>query len=277
MTTSHATPHAAPPAARRRFGPVTDGWILTRRTLLRWAYRPAPVVLGLLFPVMTVVMFGYLFGGAMRVPGGGGYREFLMPGMYAMTMAFGLETTFTGISTDAARGITDRFRSLPIASSAVVTGRATADMLHAALGLTVMIGCGLAIGWRWHDGAARALAAVGLLLLLRFALLWAGIYLGLVTAGPEAVIAVQVLVWPIGFLSNVFAAPATMPGWLGAVASWNPLSATVAATRHLFAGPGWADGSWPARHALPLAIAWPLLITAVFLPLSVRRYRRLDR
>lgn len=268
-----AVPHTPSPSIT----PITDGWILTRRTLAHWMRQPAPVILGLLFPVMTVLMFGYLFGGAMRVPGGGAYREFLMPGMYAMTMAFGLETTFTGISTDAARGITDRFRSLPIASSAVVTGRAAADMLHATLGLTVMIACGLAVGWRWHDGAARALAAVGLLLLLRFALLWAGIYLGLATTNPEAVVAIQILVWPLGFLSTAFAAPSTMPGWLGAIARWNPLSATVTAARRLFADPGWADGSWPAHHALALAIAWPALITAIFLPLSVRRYRRLNR
>jgi ABC-type Na+ transport system ATPase subunit NatA len=128
-----------------------------------------------------------------------------------------------------------------------------------------------------HHGAGRALAAVALLLLLRFALLWAGIYLGLSASGPEAVVAVQVLVWPLGFLSNIFAAPATMPGWLGAIAGWNPLSATVSAARELFGDPGWAEDTWPARHALPLAVAWPLLITAVFLPLSVRRYRRLGR
>jgi ABC-2 type transport system permease protein len=261
----------------RPYHVLTDGWTLTRRILLQWAHRPAQLVLGLLFPVMTVLMFGYLFGGAMRVPGGGGYREFLMPGMYAMTMAFGLETTFTGVGTDAARGITDRFRSLPMSSSAVVTGRCAADMLNAAAGLAVMLACGLAVGWHWHLGAARALAAVGLLLLLRFALLWAGIYLGLATANPEAVIAVQILVWPLGFLSNAFAAPSTMPGWLGAVASWNPLSATVTAARALFGNPGWNDAAWPARHAVAMAVGWPLLITAVFLPLSIRRWRRMSR
>ena len=268
---------AAPAPAPPRLAAVTDCWTLTRRTLTHWAHQPARITLGLLFPIMIAVMFGYLFGGAMLVPGGGDYREFLMPGMYAMTMAFGLETTFTGIATDAAKGITDRFRSLPMASSAVVTGRCAADMLHTALGLVAMIACGLAIGWHWHHGAARALAAVALLLLLRFALLWVGIYLGLSAAGPEGVVAVQVLVWPLGFLSNAFVAPATMPGWLGAIAAWNPLSATVAAARELFGNPGWAEGTWPARHALPLALAWPLVITAVFLPLSVRRYRRLGR
>ncbi|MCO5971181.1 ABC transporter permease [Actinoallomurus soli] len=274
--TVHVPPIPRTPAARLRWA-LTDGWTLTRRALTHWARRPAQVVVGLLFPVMTVLMFRYLFGGQMRVPGGGGYAEFLLPGMYAMTMAFGLETTFAAVSGDAAKGVTDRFRSLPMTSSAVVTGRAVADLLNSALALALMVACGLAVGWRWHDGAGRALLAVGLLLLLRFALLWAGIYLGLVAGSPELLAAVQILVWPVGFLSNVFAAPSTMPGWLGAIAEWNPLSATVSAARELFGNPGWGGGSWAARHSLLLAVLWPMLITFVFLPLSVRRFRRLSR
>ncbi|REE95281.1 ABC transporter permease [Thermomonospora umbrina] len=256
---------------------LADGWTLTRRALRHWTRRPEQIVLALLFPVMLVLMFGYLFGGQMAVPGGGSYREFLMPGMFAMTMAFGVETTFAAIATDASRGVTDRFRSLPMSSSAVVIGRGAADMLNSALGLAVMLVCGLAVGWRWHEGAGDALAAVGLLMLLRFALLWPGIYLGLIAKGPEALVAVQVLVWPVGFLSSAFVDPATMPDWLGAIAEWNPLSATIGAARELFGTPGWEGGSWAADHALPLAIAWPLVLTAVFFPLSVRRYRRLSR
>ncbi|SEG10185.1 ABC transporter efflux protein, DrrB family [Thermomonospora echinospora] len=262
--------------ARLRWA-LADGWTLTRRALAHWARRPEQVVMGLLFPVMLVLMFGYLFGGQMAVPGGGSYREFLMPGMFAMTMVFGVETTFAAVATDASRSITDRFRSLPMASSAVVAGRGAADMLHSVLALTVMAVTGLAVGWRWHEGAGRALAAAGLLLLLRFALLWLGVYLGLVARSPELLVAVQVLVWPIGFLSNAFVDPATMPGWLGAIAEWNPLSATIGATRELFGTPGWDGGSWAAEHAVPMAVLWPLLLAAVFFPLSVRRYRRLSR
>jgi ABC-2 type transport system permease protein len=140
-----------------------------------------------------------------------------------------------------------------------------------------MVGCGLVVGWRWHNGTGRALLAFGLLLLLRLALLWVGIYLGLVVGSPETLMAVQILVWPLGFLSNTFAAPATMPGWLGAIAEWNPLSATVSATRELFGNPGWGGDSWLAGHALVLALGWPALLIAVFFPLSVRRYRRLSR
>ncbi|GAA3381620.1 ABC transporter permease [Cryptosporangium minutisporangium] len=254
---------------------AADSWTLTRRALLQWARQPAALLLGLLFPVMVLLMFGYLFGGAMAVPGGGDYREFLLPGMYTLTMVFGLETTFTAVSTDAARGVTDRFRTMPISAAAVVTGRSAADMLNAATGLTMMVLCGLAIGWRWHHGAGDALLAIGLLLLLRYALLWFGIWLALVSGRPETLIALQVLVWPLGFLSNIFTAPETMPGWLGAVAEANPLSATATATRRLFGNPGWEGQSWLSDHALLLAVAWPVLVLAVFAPLAARRYRRL--
>jgi ABC-2 type transport system permease protein len=278
MTTSATDTPTVPrtPLERLRWA-VLDTWTITRRDLAHWVRQPAPVVVGLLFPVMLVLMFGYLFGGAMSVPDGGSYREFLMPGMFALTMVFGIEATMVAVTTDAARGVTDRFRSMPMAASAVVAGRGTADMLSSVVGLAVLLGCGLAVGWRWHGGAGDALLAVAALLLLRFALVWVGIYLGLLAKTPEAVTAVQVLVWPLGFLSNAFVAPATMPGWLGTVVEWNPLSATVSATRELFGNPGWGGDSWVAQHALPMAVVWPLLLLAVFLPLSVRRYRRLRR
>ena len=256
---------------------LADAWTITRRDLTHWVRQPFGIVITLLFPVMLVLMFGYLFGGAMSVPGGGNYREFLMPGMFAMTMAFGLERTMLSVSSDAAKGVTDRFRSMPMAPSAVVAGRSIADMLGSALGLAVMVACGLSIGWRWHGSMVESLLAAGLLLLLRFSLLWVGIYLGLVVESPEAVAAVQILVWPVLFLSNTFVAPETMLGWLGAISEWNPLSATVAAARELFGNPGWGGESWIAQNSLLMAVVWPLAIFAVFFPLSVRRYRRLSR
>ncbi|TYK42729.1 ABC transporter permease [Actinomadura decatromicini] len=255
---------------------VADGRTLTARALAHWARRPGDVAVALLFPVMVVLMMGYLFGGQMDVPGGGSYREFIVPGMFALTMAFGVETTFTAVASDAAKGVTDRFRAMPMSPSAVVTGRAAADMLHSVAGLAVMAVCGVLIGWRVHDGAARALAGLGLLLLLRFALVWLGVYLGLLAKGPESVAIVQVLVWPIGFLSSALVAPSTMPGWLGAIAEWNPMSATVTACRELFGTPV-TSGSWAAEHSVLMAVVWPLAIAAVFAPLSVRRYRSLGR
>jgi ABC transporter DrrB family efflux protein len=272
---------AAPPlpqTARDRLRwAAVDSWTVAGRDLAHWVHQPGPVIAGLLFLIMTVLMFGYLLGGAMSVPGGGDYREFLLPGMFAMTMFFGLEATMTAVTTDAARGVTDRFRSMPMASSAVVAGRSIADMLQSTVGLAAMLVCGVVVGWRWHNGVAAALLAVVLLMLLRFAMLWIGIFLGLVLRGPQAVTVVQIVVWPLLFLSNVFVAPETMPGWLGTLAQWNPLSATVAATRELFGNPGLGGASWFAQHALPMAVAWPLVLVAVFAPLAVRRYRRLSR
>jgi ABC-2 type transport system permease protein len=256
---------------------IADGWVLTQRALMHWARQPAQVIVGLLFSVMVMLMFAYLFGGQVQVPGGGDYTDFLVPGMLAVTMLFGVESTVLSVVTDAARGVTERFRSMPIAPSAVVTGRAAADMLQSILVLAGMLVAGLAIGWGWHHGAGDALAAVGLLLLLRFAFVWVGIYLGLVLKTPEAAVAVQIVVWPVGFLSSAFAAPETMPGWLGAIAAWNPVSATAAAARELFGNPGWGGESWIAQHAVLMAVVWPLVLTAIFVPLAVARYRGLRR
>jgi ABC-2 type transport system permease protein len=256
---------------------ITDAWTITRRDLVHWVRQPGPVIVGLLFPILMVLMFGYLLGGGMSVPGGGDYREFLLPGMFAMTMLFGLEATMTAVATDAAKGVTDRFRSMPMAPSAVVAGRSGADMLNSMLGLAIMIACGLAVGWQWHNGIGPALLAVVLLLLLRFAMLWIGIYLGLVVRNPQAVVGVQILVWPVAFLSNVLVAPETMPDWLGTIAQWNPLSATASAARGLFGNPGWSGGSWITDNALLMAVVWPLLLVALFFPLAVRRYQRLKR
>ena len=258
---------------------VADAWVITRRDLAHWARQPGAVIANtLLFPVMIVLMFGYLLGGAMNVPGGGDYRDFLMPGMFAMTMVFGIGATVTAVSADAARGVTDRFRAMPMATSAVIAGRAAADMLNSAAALAVLTGCGFLVGWHPHRGAARAIAALGLLLLLRFAFVWIGVYLGLrFYHQPEAVTAVRALEFPVGFLGNPFVAVSTMPAWLGAVALWNPLSSTVTAARRLFGDPIGANPSWITSHAITMAVAWPVLLIAVFFPLSLLRYQRLSR
>jgi ABC-2 type transport system permease protein len=256
---------------------IADGWVITRRDLLHWRIQPGAIVAALLFPVFMVLTFGYLFGGAISVPGGGNYRDFLLPGMFAMTMLLGVGKTMISINTDVSKGITDRFRSMPMALSALPIGRTLADILDSAVALAVMIGCELAVGWRVHDGTTRALEAVGLLLLLRFALVWVGIYIGLVVRGAEAVNAVYTLEFPLGFLSSAFVAPATMPGWLAVIAEWNPLSSTVAATRQLFGNPGAGGGSWVTQHAVVMAVAWPAAISVAFMILSARTYRWLSR
>ncbi|MFD5111523.1 ABC transporter permease [Streptomyces sp. NPDC058391] len=253
---------------------LADSWTMTRRELARWARQPVQVVVGLVFPVMLLLMFGYLIGGGRGIAGE--YVEFLVPGMLALTMAFGLESTMLAVTQDLNKGVVDRFRSMPMASSAVLVGRSVADMFQSALSLVVLIGVGYAIGWRWHDGPAAFLGAVGLLLLFRFAMLWLGIQLAMVAGRPEMVQAVQILVWPIGFLSNAFATPESMPGWLGAVVEWNPMSATATAVRDLFGNPGEVGGSWAAEHAGLLAVVWPVVLLAVFFPLAVRRFARLS-
>lgn len=274
-----ATPFTTPSdSGMQRIGwALMDAWVITRRDLQHWRLQPGPVILGWVFPIMIVLMFGLLFGGAIPVPEGGSYFEVMMPGMFAMTMLFGIETTMVAVTTDAAKGITDRFRSMPMNASAVVLGRCLADMLNSMIGLIVLIGTGLLVGWRWNNGLGAALAAFGLLLLLRFAVLWVGIFLGLNAKGPEAVVSVQILVWPVSFLSNILVDPDTMPAWLGAIAQWNPLSATASATRELFSNPGWQGGSWMAEHAVLLAVVSPVLLIAIFMPVSIRKYRRLNR
>jgi ABC-2 type transport system permease protein len=254
---------------------LVDSWTMTRRELAHWARRPVQVLVALVFPVMMLLMFGHLFGGGRGVEGG--YIPYLVPGMLALTMAFGLEGTMIAVTRDLDKGVIDRFRSMPMASGAVLVGRATADMLQSALNLAVMLGVGYALGWRAHGGAGALLAAVGLLLLLRFAMLWIGIHLAMIAGKPEMVQAVQILVWPVGFLSNAFATPETMPGWLGAGVEWNPLSATATAVRDLFGDQGATSASWAAEHAVLLAVAWPLALTAAFFPLAVRRFSRLDK
>ncbi|MEW2354191.1 ABC transporter permease [Spirillospora sp. NPDC029432] len=272
-----------PPVPALPSGPLSrlgwawlDGWTVARRELIHWIRNPGMVVFQVLWPIMLVLMFGYVFGSAMTVDGGGDYREFLMPGMFAQTMMFGISLTITMVSTDAARGVTDRFRSMPMSPSAVVLGRGLSDVVNSALDLAVLVGCGLAVGWGFHEGPARALAAIGLLLLLRFALTWVGILVGL-SVKPEAAAMAWAPLFPLTMVSNTFVSPDQMPGWLGAVAAWNPMSATVAACRELFGNPGLGGDSWAAQHALLLAVVWPLVIIAVFMPLAVRRYRRLDR
>lgn len=247
---------------------LTDCWTMTRRELAHWARRPGRLAVGFVFPVMLLLMFGYLIGGGRGV--GGAYLDYLMPGMLALTMAFGLEGTMVAVTQDLDKGVVDRFRAMPTADGAVLVGRSAADMLQSAVSLAVLTVVGLALGWRPQGGPGAFLGALGLLLLFRFAMLWVGIYLALVAGRPEMVQTVQILVWPIGFLSNALAAPTSMPDWLGTAVEWNPMSRTATAVRDLFGGAG-AD---PA-HVWP-AVGWPLALLAVFFPLAVRKFARMS-
>lgn len=252
-----STPSAAParPRRARSAGFVrraetlrkagADSAAVTRRYMTHWIREPEVVLIGLIVPIMLVLVFGYVFGSAMAVPGadsgGSGYREFLMPGMFVMAMLYAIGSTGTAVATDIDKGVIDRFRSMPMSRSALLAGRSAADMFRAALEMVVLLSCGLAVGWRWHGGLRDMLLAVGLLLLLRLALVWVAIYLALLMPTPDSTsMVVYVLAFPLGALSTMFVPAALLPGWLGTVAAWNPLSSTVTAAGELFGNRAWA-------------------------------------
>ena len=254
---------------------LADGWSITIRALQQWIRQPGAIIIGLLFPIMMVLMNAYIYGGSIQLPEGGDYKSFLMPGMFALTMMFGVESTAIAMHTDSVKGVTDRFRSMPMAPSAVVLGRAIADMIYSAAQLIIMVSCGLIVGWRWNNGFTKALLAFGLLLLLRFAVVWLGVYLGLILKSPESVSGLSILIWPFGMLSSAFVSPQNMPRGLEIFADCNPLSSTAAAVRELCGNPGVGSGSWITDNPILMAIAWPLAIIAIFFPLSIRAYRSL--
>ncbi len=259
------------------FWAARDALLIAGRDVSHWVREPQLILWTLLFPIMFVLLFAYVLGSSMVVPGGGSYQDYLMPGMFVQTMAFGLAETVMSVQADNAKGVMDRFRSMPIAPSAVVVGRILANLLYSSVSLVVMIGCGLAMGWRWHDGVGGLLAGVLLLLLLRLAMMWVGLVLGLKATSPEMANALFGLLYPVTMLSSAFASPDLMPGWLGTIAEWNPLSWTITAVRDVFGNPsGGADG-FLADHAVLLAFGWPVVVSALTLPLAVRAYRRLSR
>ncbi|HEX8928456.1 MAG TPA: ABC transporter permease [Actinomycetota bacterium] len=259
-------------AARLRWA-LVDGLAVARRDLDHVRRQPGLLLASLIFPAIMVVLFGYIFGSAISVPGGGNYRAYLMPGLFAMTTVTGVIVTATAVTDDLARGVMDRFRSMPIARWAVPFGQTAADLLACVLGLVGMVICGLAVGWRANHGLASAAGAFGLLLLLRYAVSWGGIAIGLAIRRPETVDAMTPLVFPLTMLGNAFVPTAGMPAWLRLVAEWNPVSAAVAACRELFGNPGAATGgAWPLQHPVVATIAWSLLLLAVLVPLSTRLY-----
>lgn len=259
---------------------ATDTWVVARRHLMRLAHRPDELLGTLLIPVMAVVMFGFVFGNAlgaaMTVPGAE-YREFLLPGLFALTMAFGIGNTTISVAADVRGGVLDRMRSLPMSPAAVLAGRSLADLLTAAIELAIVMGLGSLFGWQWHGGVGGLLAAFGLLALLRLAFSWVGILLGLLVSGPEAAMKYFALLFPLAMVADTVIPTELMPNAVGDVARWNPLSATVIATRGLFGNPAGPASSWVAEHATLMAVAWPLAITAVCMPLALVRLQRIAR
>jgi ABC-type multidrug transport system permease subunit len=272
-----STIHTQSGPERRLYWAVADCGTIVRRDLTHLVKQPSLIAWQLGFPIVSVLLFVYVFGSAMDVGAGTDYEDFALPGMFAMTMAFGFMNTAMVVAIEKERGVTDRFRSMPMSPSAVVAGRGVSDVLQAALDLTVMAVIALVIGWRSDGSLLETAYAFALLLLLRFALIWIGVFLGLLMPNQEAAGNLFALAFPFGMVSSVFTPPSMMPDWLGAVAMWNPVSSTANAIRELYGNPVPTGDSWIEEHALLMAGVWPLIITAVFLPLAVRRYQNLGR
>ncbi|MDV6012813.1 ABC transporter permease [Haloechinothrix sp. LS1_15] len=266
------------PGARAKWA-VADSWTIVLQELTHLVRQPSTFAWQLGFPIVMVLMFVYVFGSAMDVSGQGageGYMEFAMPGLFAMTMAFGFMNTAFAVTQIKEKGFIDRFRSMPMASSAVVTGRGVADIIHAAVDLAILVAIALILGWRSGGSLVATLGAFLLLLWLRLALIFVGIYLGFLVKNTEAAGNLFAVAFPFGMISSVFAPPELMPGWLGTVAAWNPVSSTTGAIREIFESPEVRSGYWIEDHALAAAIAWPAVIMAIFLPLAVRAFKRLN-
>lgn len=262
--------------ARLRWA-LSDTLTIAARSFWRLKAQPGELVGFLLFPIIMIVLFAYVFGSAISLPGGGNYKEFLMPGIFMQTIAMTAVQAATGVADDMSHGIIDRFRSLPITRSAVLVGRNISELALRIAGLACMVGLSMLLaGWRAHRGPADAAAAFGLLVLFGFAMIWVGTTIGMYAGSPTlADTATFAWLFPMTFLANTFVPTQGLPGWLRPVADWNPMSATVAATRHLFGNPNPTGGhaAWPLAHAAPVSLGWSLLLLAVTVPLAVRRYR----
>ncbi|TGN81365.1 ABC transporter permease [Streptomyces bauhiniae] len=261
---------------------VRDSLIVAQRNLIRMVRIPEVVIFGLIQPIMFVVLFTYVFGGSMKIGGSTSataYTNFLMAGIFAQTVTFATAGAGAGIADDMHKGLVDRFRSLPMARGAVLTGRTLADLVQTALTLLVLAAVALLVGWRvgsnGDTNALKVLAAFGLLLLLGYAFTWIGALIGLSVRTPEAATSGG-LVWlfPVTFLSNAFVDTSNMTPWLRHIADWNPFSATVEAARVLFANPGESTSTaWPMQHPVWASLIYSILIVVVFRTLAVRKYR----
>jgi ABC-2 type transport system permease protein len=255
---------------------LSDVWVLTRRSLARIRREPETLSQVTIQPVMFVLMFTYVFGGAIGIPGGGSYHEYLIGGMLGMGLAQTAPGTAVAVVTDMSTGLIDRFRSLPMSRAAVLTARTIADLLTQVIGAAVVAGVGLAIGWRVHTGAGDVIEAFALALLFGYAFTWAGVCLGMVLRSPEAAQQTGFVIFlPLTFISSAFVPTQGMPGWLQPVAEWNPMSSLAAACRRLFGNPNPAATvhAWPAQHPELAVLCWSAVMLAVFAPLAVRLYR----
>ena len=247
---------------------IADVLVMSQRNLLHYLRVPTLIVFSTISPIMFVLLFRYVFGGAIPVPGFN-YVDYLMPGIFVQTIAFGATQTGVGLAEDLSKGMVDRFRSLPMARSAVLAGRTNADTVRNAFVTLLMVAVGYLVGFRFRAGVLPALAAVALVVLFGLAFSWVSALIGLAIKDVESVQTFSFL-WtlPLTFASSAFVPIASMPGWLQAFARVNPISIVVDATRALSTG-----GATSTR--LIQSVLWIAAILAVFIPLAVRKYRRI--
>ncbi|MGV9663115.1 ABC transporter permease [Nocardia niigatensis] len=256
---------------------VSDSITITKRNVIKIRRVPDVLIFSTLSPIMFVLLFAYVFGSSIRLPGTS-YREFLIAGIFAQTVVFG--STFTGLSLaeDMQKGIIDRFRSLPMAPSAVLIGRTLSDVVINVVSLVVMSLTGLAVGWRIRGSFLDAVLAYVLLLLFAYAVSWIMAVVGLLVRAPEVYNnASFMVIFPITFIANTFVPSQNLPTVLRVVAEWNPVSAVTQATRDLFGNTspmGPSPDVWPMRHPVATTLMWIVVILAVFVPLALKQYKR---
>jgi ABC transporter DrrB family efflux protein len=264
----------------RRTGLLTQSLAITRRNLIHIKRMPEMLLDVTIQPVMFVLLFAFVFGGSIAISGGDPreYREWLMAGIMGQTIAFASFIVAVGLTADIDKGIVDRLRSLPIHPAAVLVGRSISSLMHSSIGIVIMSVTGLAIGWRIHDGVARAALAYLLLLGWGFAMIWVGILVGASLRSVEAVNGLMfATMFPVTFLANTFAPAENMPTVLRVFAEWNPISSLVLAVRELWGTPlppAQDDVALPLQHPVLSTIVWIVLITAVMAPLALRAFKR---
>jgi ABC transporter DrrB family efflux protein len=246
---------------------VTDTLIIAERNLIRLPRAPELLIGFTVQPIMFVLLFRYVFGGAISTPGYT-YVDFLIPGIIVQNTAFGGFATALGLNEDVRKGLIDRFRSLPMSRAAVLGGRTLSDVVTNALSMTILLVTGVIIGFSFHASFAHVVAGIALLLLFGYAFSWFLAFLGLLVSSPESVNSVGfIAVFPLTFISSAFVPVASMPEGLRQFAEVNPFTIIVDSIRHLWLGAPEPDSVWAA-------VAWSLVIIAVFAPLAVARYRR---
>ena len=254
---------------------LSDIAVVARRNVIKIGRVPEVLVFVLLSPIMFVLLFAYVFGNSIEIPGGS-YREFLIAGIFAQTVAFGATFTGAGIAEDMQKGIINRFRSLPMSRVAVLAGRTLSDVIYNFLSLAIMSLTGLLVGWRIRSSLLEALGGFLLLLLFAYALSWVMAYVALNVPSVEVIQNASFLViFPLTFIANTFVQASSLPGPLQTFAEWNPVSSVTQASRELFGNipAGTPEpGSWALQNPVLYTIIWSVAIVAIFAPMAVRKY-----